>query len=381
METKARYAQIGLFTLAVIIAGFAFVYWLHSGGGLRQRTAFQLRFDAPVSGLLKGSAVLFNGIRVGEVTRLDLSPENPKRVIVTVAIEPGTPVRSDTRVEIDFQGLTGAPVISLTGGSATAPALTAAGTEPPLLIADAAATQSLTQAARGTLRRLDEILDANAEPLKSTIGNLSTFAAALARNADRLDGIVAGLERFTGGGAKGLVTTYDLTAPRFFPPLEKVVQIQLAVPDPIAPITLDNQKILPPPAAPETSGFANAQWSDTIPKLFQAKIVEALENSNYLSAVSRPLDALTADYQLLIDIRTFRLAPGAGGAAEVEFSAKLLGGGRIVAGKVFAAKAMAEAPEAPAIIAAVNEAFGKAVTELVVWTAKVLQGTASSKRP
>jgi phospholipid/cholesterol/gamma-HCH transport system substrate-binding protein len=183
METKARYAQIGLFTLVVIVAGFAFVYWLHSGGGLRQRTAFQLRFDAPVSGLLKGSAVLFNGIRVGEVTRLDLSPESPKRVVVTVAIEPATPVRSDTRVEIDFQGLTGAPVISLTGGSPTAPALTAAGTEPPL-------------------HRLDEILDANAEPLKSTIGNLSTFSAALARNADRLDGIVAGLERFTGGGEK-----------------------------------------------------------------------------------------------------------------------------------------------------------------------------------
>jgi phospholipid/cholesterol/gamma-HCH transport system substrate-binding protein len=202
METKARYAQIGLFTLVVIVAGFAFVYWLHSGGGLRQRTAFQLRFDAPVSGLLKGSAVLFNGIRVGEVTRLDLSPESPKRVVVTVAIEPATPVRSDTRVEIDFQGLTGAPVISLTGGSPTAPALTAAGTEPPLLVADASAAQSLTLAARGTLHRLDEILDANAEPLKSTIGNLSTFSAALARNADRLDGIVAGLERFTGGGEK-----------------------------------------------------------------------------------------------------------------------------------------------------------------------------------
>lgn len=381
METKARYAFIGAFTLAVIVGGFAFVYWLNSAGGLRQTAPYRIRFETPVAGLLKGAAVLFNGIRVGEVTRLDLSPDNPKQVIVNVAIEPATPVRSDTRVEIDFQGLTGAPVISLTGGSTTAPALTAPGTEPPLLFADAAATLSLTQAARGTLHRLDEILDANAEPLKSTIGNLNTFSAALARNADRLDGIVAGLERFTGSGAKGPVTTYDLTAPRSFPPLEKIVQVHLAVPDPTAPITLDNQKILPPPAAPETPGFANAQWSDTIPKLFQAKIVEALESSNYLSSVSRPLDALTADYQLLIDIRTFRLAQGAGGAAEVEISAKLLGGGRIVAGKVFAAKATAEAPEATAVIAAVDEAFGKAVTELVVWTAKVLQGASSSKRP
>ena len=288
METKARYARIGVFTLAVIVGGFAFVYWLNSAGGLRQLAPYRIRFEMPVAGLLKGSAVLFNGIRVGEVTRLDLSPKNPKQVIVNVAIEPATPVRGDTRVEIDFQGLTGAPVISLTGGSATAPQIAPVGTEPPLLIADVAATQSLTQAARATLRRLDAILDANAEPLKSMIGDLSTFAAALARNADRLDGIVAGLERFTGGGAKGPVTTYDLTVPRSFPPLEKIVQVHLAVPDPTAPITLDNQKILPPPTAPEASGYANAQWSDTIPKLFQAKIVEALENSNYLAPSADP---------------------------------------------------------------------------------------------
>jgi phospholipid/cholesterol/gamma-HCH transport system substrate-binding protein len=362
METRARYALIGLFTLAVIVVGFAFVYWLNGAGGLRQYAPYRIRFETPVAGLLKGSAVLFNGIRVGEVTRLDLSADNPKQVIVSVAVAPATPVRTDTRVEIDFQGLTGAPVVSLTGGGASARPLTATGAEPPLLVADAAATQSLTQAARATLHRLDEILDANAEPLKSAIGNINTFSAALARNADRLDGIVAGLERFTGGGTKGPLTTYDLTAPRVFPPLEKVAQIQLAVPDPTSPITLDNQKILPPPDTADTSGFANAQWSDTIPKLFQAKIVEALENSNYLSAVSRPLDS------------------GAGGTAEVEFSGKLLGGGRIVAARVFAAKAAAEAAGAPAAIAAVNEAFGKAVTELVVWAGEALQTAPAPKR-
>jgi hypothetical protein len=79
METKARYALIGLFTLAVIVGGFAFVYWLNSAGGLRQSSPYRIRFETPVAGLLKGSAVLFNGIRVGEVTCLDLSPENPSR--------------------------------------------------------------------------------------------------------------------------------------------------------------------------------------------------------------------------------------------------------------------------------------------------------------
>jgi phospholipid/cholesterol/gamma-HCH transport system substrate-binding protein len=265
-------------------------------------------------------------------------------------------VRADTHVEIEFQGLTGATVISLRGGNATAPPLSG---EPPLLVADQVASQSLAQAAREALPRLDAILADNAEPLKSTLGNLNTFSAALARNSDKLDGIVTGLERFTGGGTKGPVTTYDLTAPRSFPPLEKVVRAQIVVPEPGAPIALDTQKIVPRSAGAEAASFANAQWSDNVPKLIQAKVIQALDNSGYLSAVSRPMDGLSADYQLLLDIRAFQIA-GREEAAEVELAAKVLGNdGRIVAGKVFAAKASPASAEAPAAIAALDEASAR----------------------
>jgi phospholipid/cholesterol/gamma-HCH transport system substrate-binding protein len=373
MENKARYILIGLFTLAVALAGFAFVYWLQNVGGLGQRAVYQIRFQAPVSGLLRGSAVQFNGIRVGEVTEVALAAEDPKRVSVLVAIDPATPVRADTRVEVEFQGLTGATAIALRGGSPTAPAVTGTGGEPPLLVADDAASQSLTSAAREALRRLDMVLVDNAEPLKSTLENFNTFSAALARNSDKLDGIVEGLERFTGGGAKGPLTTYDLTAPRTFPPLEKVAQMQLVVPEPNAPITMDTQKIVGP-------GFPNAQWSDTVPKMFQAKIIQALETSNALGAVSRPLDALTTDAQLLIDIRAFRFPAAAGQTAEVEFGAKILGSdGRIAASKVFAAKAPAKSAESAAAVAALDEAFGKAVTALVPWVAGAVRDVPPAK--
>jgi phospholipid/cholesterol/gamma-HCH transport system substrate-binding protein len=378
METRARYVIIGLFTLGVALAGFLFVYWLQSAGGLRRQAIYQIRFESPVSGLLKGSAVHFNGVRVGEVADLRLNAADPKQVTVMAAIDPATPVRADTLVEIEFQGLTGATVISLRGGSASAPPVSG---EPPLLVADQAASQSLTQAAREALRRLDLILADNAEPLKSTLGNLNTFAAALARNSDKLDGIVAGLERFTGGGTKGPVTTYDLSAPRAFPPMEKVVRAQLVVPEPGAPIALDTQKVVPRSAGAEAASFANAQWSDTVPKVIQAKVIQALDNSGYLSAVSRPMDGLSADYQLLLDIRAFRIA-GREDAAEVELAAKMLGNdGRILAGKIFAAKVPAASAETPAAVAALDEAFGKVTVELALWVANVLQGPPPQKRP
>ena len=59
METKARYVLVGLFTLVITGAAFGFIYWLHSTGGLRERTVFRVRFENTVSGLLTGAAVAF----------------------------------------------------------------------------------------------------------------------------------------------------------------------------------------------------------------------------------------------------------------------------------------------------------------------------------
>ena len=102
METRARYALIGAFMLAVIAASFAFVYWLENKGGFGERTSYRLRFDSVVSGLQSGSAVLFNGIRVGEVTGLGFDPDHPNQVIATIGVVRGVPIRSDTVVGIEF---------------------------------------------------------------------------------------------------------------------------------------------------------------------------------------------------------------------------------------------------------------------------------------
>jgi phospholipid/cholesterol/gamma-HCH transport system substrate-binding protein len=379
MEIRARYIQMGAFTLAVIAAGFAFVYWLNNVGGLGQRAVYRIRFENSVSGLLAGSAVLFNGIRVGEVTGLRLDPDNPRHVQAMIAIERGAPVRADTAVGIDFQGLTGSPVIALTGGTSKSPLPTGKG-EAPLLVADPAAGQSLSQEARAVLRRFDGVLAENSEPLHNMIGNLGKFSEALARNSDRLDGIVAGLERMTGGAAaKTRLATYDLTAPATFPPIEKVPEAQLVVPDPTALNVLDSEKILTRSAAGVSASLADAQWSDTVPKLVQMKLMQAFENAAALGAVSRPLEGVTGDYQLLLDIRRFQITVAAEPSAEVELTAKVLDGkGRIIETRTFRATAPATGLGPAAAASALDQAFGTAATELVAWTSRAI---ADGSRP
>lgn len=382
METRAPYAMIGAFVLAIVGAVFGFVYWLHNTGGLGERTVYQIRFENTVSGLLTGGAVLFNGIRVGEVTDLRLDPNDPRQVTAAVAVVAGTPVRTDTQVGLEFQGLTGVPVISLRGGAAGAARLTASDGTPPTLIADPTAGQSMTEAARQALRRLDAVLADNSDSLKSSFANLNTFTGALARNSDRVDGILAGLERMTAGTpAKPTPALYDLTAPRTFRASDKPAKSQLVLPEPTALIALDTPRIIVAPGAGESPPVDSAQWRDNIPKLLQAKLIESFENSNYVAAVARPMEGLNADYQLLIDIRNFQISPAgaapaaaaSGPAAHVEFAAKILGeNGRIIGSRTFDVAVPQRLSDTAGAVSALDEAFGKAATDLVLWTRSVI---------
>jgi phospholipid/cholesterol/gamma-HCH transport system substrate-binding protein len=198
METKANYTLIGLFTLAFVAAVFGFVYWSqHVGGG--DRAVYRIVFQSSVSGLRTGSAVLFNGIRVGEVTDLGLDPEKPSQVAAVISIDKAVKLRADTRAGIEFQGLTGIAAVALNGGSPGEPPLDGLANPPPALIASPASTQDVTQGAREVLQRIDDFIEENRAAFKSTLQNIDSFSAALARNGERIDNILAGIENVTGG--------------------------------------------------------------------------------------------------------------------------------------------------------------------------------------
>src|ERR1700674_4687709 len=317
METRAPFVVVGAFVLAAIAAVFGFVYWLHNTGGIGPRATYHVQFDGSVPGLMIGAAVLFNGIRVGEVTDLGLAPDSPRRVNATISVSATTPVRSDTKVGLEFQGLTGVPVVALEGGMllGNSGAVTT-------LIAEPGAGQGMTQAARDALHRVDTVLADNAEPLKNTIANLQVFSEGLARNTGKLDSIVSGLERMTGGGTPVQKITYDLDALQNQGPAAKTIKGQLAIPEPTAVVMLETQRMLFSPAqdVPEFSEFV---WADAIPKLFQARLIESFENYDIAHAPLRTADIGQADFQLLIDVRRFQIAVDSQPAVQIGLSARI----------------------------------------------------------
>src|SRR6201747_3337535 len=188
METRANFVLIGAFTLAVIAAAFGFILWFQSLHTTKLRSALRIVFEGPASGLRNGGSVVCNGIRVGEVTSVKL--DNPRRVVALAMVENNAPLRKDTLVGLEFQGLTGVAAISLKGGEVAAASGPLDEDGIPVLTADPNALQDVTEAIRGTLQNINRVVSDNQEAVKNSLHNLETFTASLARNAEKIDNVM-----------------------------------------------------------------------------------------------------------------------------------------------------------------------------------------------
>src|SRR5262245_35780586 len=196
METRANYVLIGAFTLAVIAAAFGFVLWFQSLHTTKQRSPLRVVFEGPASGLRNGGSVNFNGIRIGEAISVKL--DNPRRVVALAMVENKAPIRRDTAVGLEFQGLTGVAAISLKGGEENAPPVPLDEDGVPVLTADPNALQDVTAAIRATLQNVNRLVADNQQSVKNSLSNLETFTGALARNSEKIDNVMARVDGVMG---------------------------------------------------------------------------------------------------------------------------------------------------------------------------------------
>ena len=362
METRVRFIIVGAFALAAIVGVFLFAFWIHGSGGLANARALRVEFEGSATGLRPGSAVLFNGVRIGEVTRISFDPARADLVDADLAVDSSAPLRADARVGVEAQGLLGTTVVAIYGVSAQAPLLTGSA------VLHAGASTPLMEQARAALADIQGVVADNKAPLKDIVKNLDTFSQALGRNSAKLDGIVAGLEKYLGQGPKPPPPQFlALRAPSDFPAYPPM-NTQVSVADVVAPVAFQTQKIMSRtgPDSPITLG--EAQWSDATPKLIQLKLVEAFENARLGRSVGLASDSGGADFQLMIELRRFEIDVGAREAV-AELSARLVGkDGRVAATKLFRGSSSCAAGDGEAAALALSQAFAEAAKGIVEWT-------------
>ena len=77
MERNANYALVGFTTFMLFVGAVAFIVWLARVEFGRNYDMYDILFVGPVQGLSQGGEVDFNGIKVGEVTKIALDRTDP----------------------------------------------------------------------------------------------------------------------------------------------------------------------------------------------------------------------------------------------------------------------------------------------------------------
>jgi phospholipid/cholesterol/gamma-HCH transport system substrate-binding protein len=184
MKARASNLMIGTTTLAVIAAAFVGVLGFRKIHGIQQRGPLRIVFEGSASGLHKGGNVNFDGVQVGEILSLKL--DNPRKIVASVMVDNSAPIRKDTVVGLELQGLTGVAAISLTGGAAAAPPVPLDADGVPTLTADLSEVQSI----RDTLHNVDRVLVNNRTVLKDALLSFETYTGTLASNGDAIDSVI-----------------------------------------------------------------------------------------------------------------------------------------------------------------------------------------------
>src|SRR3984893_9171414 len=185
MKTKASNLMIGTTTLAVIAAAFTGFLGVQKIRSVRQQSPLRIVFDGgSASGLRRGGAVNFDGIQAGAIRSIKL--ENPRKIVAEVMLDNSAPIRKDTVVGVEFQGLTGIAAISLVGGAPAAPPVPLDEDGVPILNADLSEQQPI----HGTLHNVDRVIVDNADTVKDALLSFETYTASLKSKGEALDAMI-----------------------------------------------------------------------------------------------------------------------------------------------------------------------------------------------
>jgi phospholipid/cholesterol/gamma-HCH transport system substrate-binding protein len=197
METKANYAIVGFFTVAVIAAAFLFVFWMSEYGRAGPVSDLVVRIPGSANGLSVGSPVRFNGIQIGSVKALTIDATDPKYSVAFTQVRSDSPIYESTKAILEIQGLTGSAYIELSGGKAGGVNILRRGEQtgrPATILADQSSVTNLLATADKILQRADSAIGdiqkftSEAQgPLTKTVQNAQAFTQALADNADGID--------------------------------------------------------------------------------------------------------------------------------------------------------------------------------------------------
>ncbi len=203
METRASYILVGVFSLAVIAVAFGYILWVAGSSDDKVQVHYGINFHGSVSGLSVTAPVLLNGVRVGQVSHIRLSPEDVGAVHVEISVDKGTPIRENSVATLEAQGLTGTSRVMISGGTNHSPLLEPSEENPaPIIKSETGGLQAIIHtmpqvlaSAHATLQHMDTFFsEKNRRSVENILSGLDNLVTSLNDRVGSFESTLAHLE-------------------------------------------------------------------------------------------------------------------------------------------------------------------------------------------
>jgi phospholipid/cholesterol/gamma-HCH transport system substrate-binding protein len=173
METNVSYARVGAFVLGLSFLTIVLGVALSFGWNRQSYQTYLVYMHESVSGLTKKAPVKYNGVDVGYVQSIRLHGNDPRQVVLQLAIERNIPVYVTTEAILEMQGVAGTMAIELKGGEPNSKRLYSTEQTPYPII----------RAGHSFLVRMDALLSTASQTLQHTNDVVSALSQWLQKQS------------------------------------------------------------------------------------------------------------------------------------------------------------------------------------------------------
>jgi len=160
--TRAQKVRLGTFVLSGLLLLFGTIAFILGLRMLEKQDEYVILYHGNVSGLELGSAVSYQGLRVGTVSDMKVSSEDPSAIEIEIALEPDTELYEGTEAILEMSGITGLKTVNLVPGDPRNPLMEPGSRIPP---------------GSSFVQRISGDAEAIAEKVERLTENLSNFVS------------------------------------------------------------------------------------------------------------------------------------------------------------------------------------------------------------
>ena len=215
--------KIGIYALLIMFGAWAGIRFL-SGADIFGRSDEYFAYYDDASGLQSASSVFIRGVKIGQVSSVEIAPEDPSKVKVALAISKDYAIPTDSKAKIFSAGLMGGQAVEIILGTSEQN-LVAGDTitsEVEVGMVDALTSEFgdikeklfvVVDNLNTTLVTLNSLVDGNSNNISLAVAhlnnvlaeldkshivdNLDSFTATLKNNGEKIDSIVTNVGNIT----------------------------------------------------------------------------------------------------------------------------------------------------------------------------------------